>query len=417
MGLTTISRFVQFPFQEKDLLQFSDATKIHCDPKANVLSLRADADDKYPLTSDLFVRGPLLNPTAVRQWGGIQFHRAEPQLDLVEVGSVRYRLHDGTKDYWWDGTKWDDAPIAGEWNTSVQVQDHIATFPVVSQKLRVVFNLKTINADYTPLVYDYSLHLRVAVESWQEEVILRTIIPALRDNVRPTADVAYPWPGGTTLDLDSVPLKEPITTTNITAAYNITDDPNKITDILLSYNTGTHVVTLVGAVAAGKKVILRHEYAPEVALTTDPDYDEIAKIPAILLTDIDEKLTRHGAEKTSVVNEGTLVASSLRAPRQVSLAIALKFNARRMVELMRLADATQTYLSRNPLLHVKSLDSQIVLVIQEEPSMAPRGDSAHVLEQGMVVSVRSVEKWFDQPEAGYGVKQVQVGGDMDIVVT
>lgn len=401
----TVARFTQFPLDEKALLFFSDEAKLRCDKPTSSLQLRKQATGFYPLTSDLYVRGPLLNPTAVRQWFAFFADVTEPKVDLVTVGTVRYRLNNGTTDYWWDGSAWDSAPVAGEWNTLAEIQAHFTTFTVVARKLRIVFNLKTTDKTVTPVVSSYSLMFKAAIVSFHEEILLRMLVPELRNGVRPARDIAYKWAGGTTLDLDppTEQKSEPIRTTDVVAAFNVTDDPTMAIDILSGYNTSTHVVTLTGAVSAGKDVVLRHKYIPTVAIATHPDYSEIPTLPAILLTQITSSLLGHSAVKTTIVAVATNAAVSMRAPRQTVLRVTLTFAAARLLDLERLQEATMAFLVQHPLLKIKSLDIDVGVVVQEDPSMAPRSDASHALESSMSVALWSACAWLHEPQTGYGV--------------
>lgn len=413
--MRTIGRWIEFPFHDRPLLQISDPTKIRVHPTDHVLRLRPNAAGKYPTDANLYIRGPEINPTAVRAWRAVQVFADEPSVDGVTVGTVRYRLNDGSADRWWNGSAW-AAPGANDWNTQAEIQAHLATFPVTSRKLRLVFNLQTTNASYTPTVRSVQLLFDADILSDLEELIYRTLIQAL-EAIRVPVEVVLPWPGGTSADLDTVLQQaEPVQFDNVTAVFDHTADPTHLTDLLSSYNSSTHVVTLTGAVTADHKVVIRLAAQPEVAYTTHPDFNEISRLPAIAIDSVTEQFRAQATVKQSAVNVGTLAALVVPAPRVSDFVIGLRMIANRGLDLVRLADAVKTWIACNRTLRIASVDAAADLVVDRQIDASPRPDEIHVAEVQGAIRVVNVPCWIFPAEAGHGVGRLVVSGSMDATV-
>lgn len=414
--MRTVGRWIEFPEEVRSALQISHAAKIRLHPQLHVLQLRPDSAGLYPTDADLYVRGPLINPTAVRLWRAVQVWASEvANEEGTVVATVRYRLNDGTTDYWWNGAAW-AAPAAGQWNTHADLQTHLQAFPVTSRKLRLVFGLKTTDARYTPTVRNAQLIFDADVQSDLEELIYRTLVRELKA-IRGAVEIALEWPGGATADLDTaLSQTEAVTFDNVTAAFNHTDDPDHGTDLLSSYNAGTHVVTLTGSVAAGKRMVLRLAAVPAVAFTTHPDFNEVSRLPAIAIESVTEILRAEPMVPQYAVNVTTLAATVVPAPRQADYAVDLRVLAARGLDLVRLVDALKTWLRRTRAIRIAALDAWAGLVIDRQIDAAPRPDEIGLQDSRLKVRLVNVESWIYPVEAGHGVGQLVIDGSADVTV-
>ncbi len=110
-----------FRFERKNhsRVTISDTTKIRLNTKTHRLELkvigynRVTGAAKYSLDTDLTVTTWLTTPVSVKQW--LTF-AVDPLERLQPDGtSVRFKLNDGTDNYWWSGAAW---VVAGatDWN-------------------------------------------------------------------------------------------------------------------------------------------------------------------------------------------------------------------------------------------------------------------------------------------------------------
>lgn len=414
--MRTVGRWIEFPFEDRPLLQFSDAAKVRVHPDDHVLRLKPDSAGRYPTDANLYVRGPELNPTAARLWRAIQVHADEVLADDgTPVATVRYRLNNGTADYWWNGSAW-AAPAAGDWNTHAELQTHLQAFPVTSRKIRIVFGLRTTDAAYTPTVHAVQLIYDADVMSDLEELVYRTLVQQLK-TIRAPVEVALAWPGGTTADLDTALQQlEAVTFDGALAVFNHTDDSGHGTDLLSSYNASTHVVTLTGSLDAGKKVVVRLQAVPLVAFTTHPDFNEVSHLPAITIEGITQQFKAEPLTRQAAVNVTTLTAVWMKAPRQSDFVVDLRLMAARGLDLVRLADAVEVWLRATRVLRIAALDARTAVVIDRQIDAAPRPDESSAQDARLTVRLKNVECWIYPAEAGYGVGQLVASGSLDATV-
>lgn len=397
----TVARTFDFPPHARSLLEPSDAAKIHLDAETNTLRLRAGAGGLYSTDADLYIRGQLFWPKACHQWLTPYVWTTEP-----EGTTVRYRLSDDTSDYYWDGAAWSVAG-AGNWNTLQELQANIGAF--ASRKVRIVYGLATTDESVTPYVTRALLMFEAIVPSFDEEYLYRTLLRSIRDNAQAEADTSITWPGGTSTTFDPDTMEEPPGEfQEVTAAFDHTSDPDLYVDLLQSWTPGTKTVTLTQAVTQGNKVVLRLRYKPIVAFLTHPDYDEIAKLPAVAVSAFRQSLLSESPVLNYAVDRSTYEAVTVRAPRQVLYTVDLRVIASRSLDLFRLANAVETYLRRNPVLYSPALDVPVAVTVESPFDTTPRADATHRHEGSMSIQLRSAEKWIHPQEPGYGVEQVNV---------
>jgi hypothetical protein len=351
-------------------LTFSDGTKVRLDPSDNQLKLKLDANGDFPTDDDLFISTGLFYPTTGRAWTGFQALTTEP-TDT----SLGFKLNDDTDDYYWDGGAWSVAGLS-DWSTEADIATNIATFP--SRKLRVVINLKTTDDTVSPSVASVLIGFRARIVFF-EQWIYRTLVPLLRDSIRPLADWPFPKGAtGTTIDLNDFELDAAFNLVDVEAAFNHTDDPDHLTDIFSGYDTGTKVITLTTSVDAGKVVWIEFAYEPEVAVFTSVDYKELAKTPAITVENLRVgKAIRHGLTN-ELVNKGDVTkALKYEPPWQCSLLGDIVIHAPRSVDELALSEEVIAYISENQTITVQGTDEKVDLFLLGN-SFLGRDSSANV---------------------------------------
>ncbi len=191
------------------------------------------------------------------------------------------------------------------WNTEAEISENISTFAetITSKKIQFIAKLKTTDDEETPILYGYKLLIEAQFD-WWEDLVIRSLVPSLRDNFSFIKDFsAQQNATGTTFNIKTdayfIP-EEDLNISSIDAVYNHTDDLNHDTDLLSSYNSGTGLVTLTTSVAKDKVLFIRFVVTPEVALNfTDADYTEVAKAPAIILDSMN--ITGHEVKAEKVI--------------------------------------------------------------------------------------------------------------------
>lgn len=401
--------------ERRSAWEFSDPTLIHVDSRLAVLRLRPNANDRYSTAANVFARTPLLEASALRRVLGVA-----ASVELPEGTSIAYRLNDGAADLWWNGAAW-AAAGAGEWNTLADVYSNLGTFPVTTRELRVVINLATTDDTATPLVRDVTVAYEVDVPSWDEEFIHRTLVRALRSNVAPVADLSVKWAGGDSLAFGPVEaaMEESIgaKVREIVGAYNASADADLRSDVFAAYDVGTKTVTLSAAQPAGDVVVLRAEYEPQVAVSTHQDYDEIPRLPAIVLSQVGRAFEGEDVLEQGTVHPTTYAAVAVPAPRQYTYTIALRLLAARHLDLLRLADAVDRFARDFPVIQSAATGVEVGIEIVEGFEQTPGSRSDRLHEGRMTLTMRAAEHWTRGAQAGmFGVARIQLAGDLTATI-
>lgn len=310
------------------------------DAKENRLALLgSNFGPPYSQADDLYVRTRLFNPSTLKRWQGFEAVAKMQKNGVgVVVTSLGFRVWDGTTEWVWLGA-WTPASAPNEWNTEQEIGDNLPTFPV--GPIGIVINLRTFDPTLTPEVYAIKL-LWDSVAEFQEEYIARMLLPALRSELRPIAEMAHKTTAATTsLDLDRI--ETPYKIVGIDAVFNTTDDPSRLSDLFLGYNSTTKVVTF-SSVPTGKTVVVQFTYAPEVAIATSQDYTELSKTPAVLIeeviTDDRRALPRRGER---VANKAEGVAYVLTDGFQLDMDFTVMWTADKLKDHDRLADEVKRF--------------------------------------------------------------------------
>lgn len=412
-----IVRTFEFGASSRPSLQFSDPTKINLDAANCVVSLKRNTGG-YSTSENVYFRSPAWSPQEVRKWRAISVERKTPRnVAGIQSTSVGLRIYDGTTDYWWNGSAWTANPSAGQWSTIAQVQAHIGTFPVASRSIRIVCNLRTTDSTVTPTVSRISILADVAVSSFGEDLLYSTVIPSIRSGAKFLVDLNIVWAGGTTMTL-ALDETDPVEFDEIDGAYDRSLDPNKRSNLLSSYNSGTKLLTLTGSKSSGTVIRLQVLAKPSVAVTTNTDYDEIASTPALFISSFAETFVAESQAETVFVDESspTALATRVPAPRQVTIAMAVEVIASRARDRVRMSEALEAWVRKTRALTIASTDTVVRLSVASGLESQPTTTVNNVQGGKLGIELHGLEKWMFDTSAGHGVKSFNVGGSFDVVI-
>lgn len=356
----------EFLFTEDERKRVTLGTNVRLNPPENRLELKALSNGSFPTTANLFAKTRLTAPTTAKRWISFQADVKNKKVNQTVVTSVGYRLSpDGIAELWWNGAAWVAAAL-GQWNTEAQVAANISAF--VGRRIQVIVNLVTSNAEHTPEVYGVKILWESDIE-FQQEYIARSLIPAMREEIRPIGELALNLTASTTtVDLDQI--ETPYEIMGLDSAYNLTDDPDKLLDIGASYNTSTKVVTLTGALGAGKQLLIRFTYRPAIMIIQSQDYAELAKVPAICIESIVQDKRQTVEPGPHVINKETGQGWQLKGGFQSDINFTVRFTADKARDLDALGDQVkQFFLDR--LLLARGQDEFVRLYTLEEYSHQP----------------------------------------------
>lgn len=386
--LRTLPKRLLFLEENRNDISFSDSAKIRLVPKDNLVRLTQvespffGVGSAYSTDADLYAITPTTNPDAIRQWIGFQCDVVHGKVGGVAVTSVGFRLYDGSDQYWWDGDSW-EIETGSNWNTEAEIATNISSYNALDTKtLGIVVNLVTANSSYTPEVKGVRLAYKADLQSFQGDVIYRTImqgfktVRAVFDFVMSQVETGTSVSLGTALDTNN----SPFLVTDVVAIYDHDGDPDHETDLFSSYNSSTRVITLSGSVAADTTLFVVVEYRPAVAFdATHPDYVELSQTPSVYLSGLDQFDSHPLAQDEAVVDKeaGTLV--QFPPPYRTNYRCGILVSAPGGVTQQRLVDAVAAYIEENRVMRTKGTDEPFALRLDRpfDSDTKPAGKGIH----------------------------------------
>jgi hypothetical protein len=397
----------------RDQITLSDSTKVRLDASDSKIKLKADSDGKYSTDSNLWAKSQFFWPRKGIQWQGF-FSDSYTPTDT----SLGYKINNGTNDYYWNGASWVIAG-ASDWNTEIEIADNISSFD--HRKIAVVVNLVTTDETVTPTISQYFVGYTAKIV-FMEQWVFRTIVPNLRNNVRPLSGwVITQKTTGTTIDLDNHRQNTPFDITDVAYVYNYTDDSDLETNILSSYNPTTKVITLNTSVDAGKKVWLEFEYKPVVAVNTSVDYLEVAKVPAIIIENLRvEKSIRHGYNN-ELVNKGDVSKTiSYEPPWQCKLKGDIKILTASSADDMAMFEEIVRYISDNQSINIAATDEYVDWFITDYYSRDSGAENNDLRTSGISFEMRWLKAWLRAKKTSangvYSISGFKTTGNVDIEI-
>ena len=343
---------------------------VRLDPTDDRVKLRLQPGFIFPLDVDLSVRTRVARPEAVRRLLLLQL-----DAEVPEGTSVGLRLHDGTGELWWDGAAW-TTPAAGEWNTVAEVNVHVTTFPVTTNRaFAVVLNLLTTDEKVTPTVSEVLVLWEGDVD-WVADALLDSLTATFQEDATFTADLALP-PLPTTvtsIDLDAYRDEAELTFAGAEAVYDHAADPEHLINLLSSYNPTTRVLTLTapGILATGVP-FLRMRARAQVAWDTNQDWAEVGKLPQVVLRDAETLISSSYPMSAArgIIREDTGAGVLIPPPMRTTYRITMEVRINRSREQERLLTVGPTG-EVGPFLRVRSTDERYrIWLVSQFNAMSP----------------------------------------------
>lgn len=320
-----------FGKDSRSSLTFSDTSKI---------TLSKDKDGRYGIAlkapySDATAKTSVKKPMSILKLKGFQEDSVKPANT-----AIKHRMLFGPSaatPMFWNGSAW-VAAGSNDWNTAQELQDHLSSLQLPSKYFSVISKLESTDGKETPILKEVKFVGEFQIE-WWDDLIYDTIIREMKASLRATTDVKFSVVSTTsTIDLAGTYKleNEGYNFTGVVSAFNLTADPNKLKNIAASYAPGATgvdgdllpgVVTLSESVATDDVVLLTLQYVPEIAVNTNQDYYETAKLPQISFENIFEFNPLNGTfQGDSKVKSGNHVkdfvagtAVEFPKPRQVAV--------------------------------------------------------------------------------------------------
>jgi hypothetical protein len=338
MMATNVLKVFDFAENQRNRLAIGAGARLN--PQLHKLMLKL-TNGGYSTDSDIQVATWLSEPKSIKKW--LVFYVKSDEPDATSLG---YRLSDdGINPMYWDGLEW-RAPVGSEWNTESEINEGIQEFPTSNTAIQVIINLKTTDAAYTPSVFE--VHLAYESDVNYQEDYVRSLIRAVRTNVRPIADYRTTVKRSTTtITLDSI--ETPYNIASVDSVFNVSDDPNLQEDLFSSFDSATKTITLSKEVDGGSTIHVRFVYEPKIALTTSQDYTELDKVPAIIVESVSTGQS-HDVGNQHIINKSTGDGYVWKNLYQVDIEVPMRMVTDKAIDQQRLSDAMKAFFSSNPFL-------------------------------------------------------------------
>lgn len=399
-----------FLFQEanRSRLTFSDSTKIRLNPATNRLELKIQSynvvtgDPVYPTDTDLTVTTWITNPQTLVQWLGFMMEPLTPKQPANT--QVRFKLHDGTSDRWWNGATWAVAGAA-DWNTEQEVSANISSFPVTTKQLAVVLNLVSDDGTATPTVKDLEILMAVDID-YLKSLFVDSLLEDLKEDIRPVVDYGIRAPGGDKVDLRD--LETAFNIISLEAVYNHDIDPEHTTDLLSSYNATTKTIVLTSSVDRGTRLWIKFVAEPEGYLEYgSQDYTEVTKLPAIVIESIDITGNTVNA-RFEVKNLNDYTATIRLTPFKLSAEFDIVLLAEKSRTQLVMSESALKYMATTPLLHWRAVDEHLSMYPVEQGLMRQRPTLKDEHSNRFTLRVENIYLWLKPEEVVNLVQQLNI---------
>jgi hypothetical protein len=355
-----------FVFEERNRSKITLGTGTRLNPIDNVVEL-ISVDGKYPTDDDLHVKTWIANPNSVRQWLGFECVCVQEKDDLGEdITELGFRLSDGINEYRYNGAAWEVNTT--DWNTESEISNNISTFTVDNKSIQVILNLYTTSDEATPKVSEIKILYSSDIKH-HEDYIYRTFVRQLRQGLRPISDHIVKLNTDTnTVDLSSAEYA-PDSSYNIVgidAIFNHDDDSEHWSDLFSSFDVATKIITLTSTLSADTNVWIQFIYEPKITVNESSEYEEVATVPVVVITNIkfaNQTIIPNG---DSVVNKSDHTAVKILGPRRADIEMTLNIVTSSSRDQSRMADELRRYFDNHQIIKSWGLDEDFRLHFFED---------------------------------------------------
>lgn len=362
----------EFTKRARPKLTFSDTTKIRLNDDDKLdQGLTLKDNNGFDLGLDNTVTTWMIQPKALKKW--LMFEADEVKPANTSIG---YRVLRGVDELYWDGAAWSPATTDAHWSDLAAMNANLQALVPTGFDLKIKVNLRTTDQAVSPKVRWIKLLVQVDFDSW-DDLIYDTVIRSMRSTLRATTAIQFEVAATTSvIDLATTYKLENsgYNFTGVRAAYNLTTDPNQFSNIASGYTPGPAnqdgtnkdgQVALSVPVNAGEVVRLEMEYEPEVAVFTNQDYYEVARVPAVVFENIasarlfarhDQELNDAEGDSVRDLVNGTAV--EVPRPRQTTVRFDFAVHASPL-DMARVVDAVDKWIASNRLLQTWAFGDEV----------------------------------------------------------
>lgn len=367
----------------------ADDSLTRIDPKTKAVKLKLQADGKFPTSGDTAVFMPEVNPKA-SAWDYFEALTVllagtdiQWQVKLADQSAARL---------YWNGAAWIDGGTTN-FCSEDDVSAHLAE---LASDSRIQFIAKLISTDglQTPELKGLRFSYLSRIDPL-EDLLYRTMLPYLKEiplwlSIRMNMPAAQDY-----LDLGALDDLD-YEMTDIVSAFNLTNDPNRITNIGLSYDTGTRRVTFTGVQAQDDDIEMRMLYYADSHAAVGVDYAELPSVPAWVIDDSSIVKTYHSLE--GIVRNKGQKKSRLARFQQCDWNFGILVLAPRQVDLAKMVRAIEQRLWSDPFVQSENFAERYSVIIITEPAIATSRSSADLREARLALEVKHVPLPYEEVE-------------------
>ena len=289
---------------------------------------------------------PRLAGEGWRSWIALELLGDEP-----DGTTLRYRLEGGTAAWWWNPAAgggsgaWAVATTTSHWSPAADLEAHFATWPSTERELGVTCKLGTTDETATPAWYGWRAAIGCRHRPDDSDACFDGLLATLADEVRPVTVAQVQYAGA--VALQGSPNDGGPRWVEVSAVYNLTDDPDETTPIAGTFNEAAQTWTPTSAPTLGDVLLLEGKFAPRlIALDAEDEDTVVAEIPAIVF-EVATAPTRIESGHVSGVRDTRSVVPSVygsATPAMIVQEVNLRVMADRGEDAARMADALRAWL-------------------------------------------------------------------------
>jgi len=377
-----------------------------------------DTRQPFDTSTTLTATTWIANPLSATSWDSfsVEYTTRPKDFDNVDLFTIQFRLTDGVDEFWWDGAAW--VVNTTDWNTSGEVATNLPSFPILSQKIGIVINMITLDQTVTPQIKSVKVLYSTRIDHFFD-YIYESLLVELKSSLRPKARVQFEADQATdTFDLDSFPWDTEYAVDTVTAAYDLGTDPNRLTNILSSYDSVENRITLTSPAVIGDVFWLDFTWKPDAVVMTSQDYSQLAKIPAYTVTNINQSdSVEHIGTDDFVFNEDTGDGYILPGPRMGDISFDIDIEADKQFDSHAMQEALRNWVNQNRCLRSRGMDEEFDIESLGGLAVTSTTNDADIQTARLRLSLVHAVFFERDAKAAKQVQRIVFTGDLDFSVT
>jgi len=328
---------------------------------------------------------------------------------------VNIRLVDESNNmYFHNGADWVMATVS-DWNTPFQVNNHIQDLDLLTfgKGIKFDINLKSNDSKYTPYVTSVDLLGEFDLDFIQD-IIYDSLFYLIKEEINVTNRLTFALPTLTdTFDLNDPSYElsnDGYNFTAIVSAYNLTTDGERLNNIASSYTPGAQrpsgsyapgIITFSSAQPADSIIEVELKYYPELAIFTNQDYYEVARMPSIVFESIQQQNVvawkNSNIGKNVIRDKINLTATQVKSPEQFDLVFEYAVFTSNQSDQLRMGEALYSLFNRLRVVNSWGLDEPYPVTSMEVFNSQNVANTSNVNTHVGSFRIHNIAAFFREP--------------------